>query len=221
MEALEGGSASLPDKGHEELRAGVTALNVDTNAYQFYGASSHYSFVQRLYQRIRQQSDRSIATETPGKVPEGLRQWGLEKHLFSRVDDNHRTHRGASDEVYLPRELGESFISRYFDIMHGQAPILERAEIDRAWQHMWEVHQRSTQSQSKERALLYMVLAIGARLHAPDVGDSYVQWSEHFFEKAGKNLAEVFEDTTLLDTQVLLLRGIYATQANKPNWVYL
>jgi hypothetical protein len=220
-QALGEGSVPLPDRGHEELRAGVTALNTDTNAYQFYGASSHYSFIQRLYQRIRQQNDRSIAVETRNRVPEGLRQWGLEKHLFSRMDDGQKTRHGPSQTAYLPRELGDSFIATYFDIMHGQAPILERIDVERTWQDLRSGPGHSTHTQVKDNALLYMVFAIGARLHGAGVGDSYVPWSEHFFEEAGRNLADVFEETTLLDTQLLLLRGIYATQANKPNWIYL
>lgn len=212
--------ASLTDKGHQELRAGVSAFHPESNAYQFYGASSHWSFVQRLYQRIRPQSDKTVSTK---ELPEGLKQWGFEKQLFTRVDDNQKDLRHeAFDFAYLPRELGDSFIATYFEIMHGQAPILDRMEVDKTWQGLWIGPGISTQPRSKDRSILYMVFAIGARLREPvDQDDSFIKWADHFYEKAGKNLSECFEETTLNNCHLLLLKGIYATQAGKSNWIYL
>lgn len=211
--------APLTDKGHQELRAGVAAVHPESNAYQFYGASSHWSFVQRLYQRIRRQNDKSaVATGARELSQEGLQQWGLEKQLFTRVKDDQKVHqREALDMAYLPRELGDSFIAIYFEIMHGQAPVLDRKEVEETWQGLWTAHQYSRQSRPKERSILYMVFAIGARLRH----ESFIQWAEHFYEKAGNSIADVFEETTLIDCHLLLLRGIYATQIGKSNWIYL
>lgn len=65
----------VANKKQRELRAGIAAFNSDTHAYQFYGPSSHFSFVQRLYQRIRRQSHQPLLLEVKDRVPEGLRQW--------------------------------------------------------------------------------------------------------------------------------------------------
>jgi len=60
---------------------------------------------------------------------------------------------------------------------------------------------------AKEKAILYMVLAIGARL--TDYGDaspsSSDEWAHHFYERAGVP-TDSFEETSLLGTHLLLMR---------------
>jgi len=178
--------------------------------------------VQRLYQRIRPQSDKTVSAHTR-ELPEGLKQWGFEKQLFTRGNDNQKDpQHDAFDFAYLPRELGDSFIATYFEIMHGQAPILDQMEVEKTWQGLWIGPGNSPHSRPKDRSILYMVFAIGARLRKPDnQDDNFLGWADHFYEKAGKNLGDCFEETTLRDCHLLLLRGIYATQAGKSNWIYL
>jgi len=66
----------VANKKQQELRAGIAAFNSDTHAYQFYGPSSHFSFVQRLYKRIRRQSHQPLMLEVhQRRVPDGLRQY--------------------------------------------------------------------------------------------------------------------------------------------------
>jgi len=70
----------VANKKQQELRAGIAAFNSDTHAYQFYGPSSHFSFVQRLYKRIRRQSHQPLMLEVhQRRVPEGLRQYVMSR----------------------------------------------------------------------------------------------------------------------------------------------
>lgn len=213
-------SASSNEK-NQELRAGIAAFNTDTDAYQFYGPSSHFSFVQRLYQRIRRQSHQPLMLEIQPRVPEGLKRWGVEQQLFN----SHGEHQPADifTENMLPRNLGDAFISRYFSIMHPQAPILAEAEVLKTWQSLWNPPLQPHANNSrydKEKSVLYMVLAIGARLLDHDRGEAAETWAHHFYRRAGK-LSDVFEESSLLGTHLLLLRAIYAMQIGRTNWVYM
>lgn len=158
--------------------------------------------------------------EVQERVPEGLRQWGIEKQLFARADENAQLHRGVSENNYLPEHLGNALISTYFNVMHPQAPILVEAEVKRTWESLWSPPQRQTLCANKERSILYMVFAIGARLHDPGGDGMLMEWAEHFYACAG-NFIDIFEETTLVGTHLMLLRAIYAMQIGKANWIYL
>jgi len=190
-------------KKQQELRAGIGAFDSNTDAYQFYGPSSHFSFVQRLYQRIRRQSNAPLNESR--QVPEGLKNWGIERQIFTHGDESSSYQATIPDGSFLPKELGDAFISSYFTIMHPQGPILIECDVRHTWEILWSgpglAPDRSTKF-AKEKSILYMVLAIGARLTDSPASNA---WAQHFYERAGVP-TDCFEETSLLGTHLVLLR---------------
>lgn len=157
--------------------------------------------------------------EVQPRVPDGLSQWGVDRQMFTHKEDGVQHRHGHADGNMLPKELGDAFISSYFRIMHPQNPVLVEAEVMKTWQSLWAAPERVQHTtQSKERSILYMVLAIGARF--VDHDNAGQAWADHFYEKAS-SLTDVFEETSLVGTHLLLLRAIYAMQIGRVNWVYL
>jgi hypothetical protein len=193
----------VTNKKQQELRAGIGAFDSNTDAYQFYGPSSHFSFVQRLYQRIRRQSNNPL--DVSRQVPEGLRKWGIERQIFTHGDENSSPKNAIPDGSFLPKDLGDAFISAYFMIMHPQSPILIECDVQDTWKVLWSgtslAPDHSTKF-AKEKAILHMVLAIGARLTDSSSSNA---WAQHFYERAGVP-TDSFEETSLLGTHLLLLR---------------
>ncbi|KAG9675633.1 hypothetical protein KCU95_g16341, partial [Aureobasidium melanogenum] len=210
----------VTNKKQQELRAGIGAFDDNTEAYQFYGPSSHFSFVQRLYQRIRRQGNAPLNVSR--QVPEGLRKWGIERQIFTYGNECSSSKNSVPDGSFLPKELGEAFISAYFTLMHPQGPILSERDVRQTWEALW-TGPSYTPNQSKklaqQKAILYMVLAIGARLtdHEPSSSDA---WAQHFYDRAGVP-TDSFEETSLLGTHLLLLRAMYGMQIGRPNMMYL
>lgn len=193
----------VTNKKQQELRAGIGAFDSNTDAYQFYGPSSHFSFVQRLYQRIRRQSNAPLNVSR--QVPEGLKKWGIERQIFTHGDESSSHQTTIPDGSFLPKELGDAFISSYFTIMHPQGPILIERDVRHTWEVLWNgpglAPDRSTKF-AKEKSILYMVLAIGARLTDSPSSNA---WAQHFYERAGVP-TDCFEETSLLGTHLVLLR---------------
>ncbi|KAI4716513.1 hypothetical protein E4T48_07291 [Aureobasidium sp. EXF-10727] len=213
----------VTNKKQQELRAGIGAFDSSTEAYQFYGPSSHFSFVQRLYQRIRRQSNAPL--NVARTVPEGLRKWGIERQIFTHGDEGSSSQNTILDGSFLPKEQGEAFISAYFTLMHPQGPVLVECDVRQTWKILWDGPSHMpdhSKKFAKEKAILYMVLAIGARM--TDYGDSSPSfsdaWAQHFYERAGVP-TDSFEETSLLGTHLLLLRALYGMQIGRPNMVYL
>ncbi|CAD0024607.1 unnamed protein product [Aureobasidium pullulans] len=209
----------VTNKKQQELRAGIGAFDRNTDAYQFYGPSSHFSFVQRLYQRIRRQSNAPL--NVLPQLPEGLRQWGIERQIFTHGDEKSSQKSTIPDGSFLPKELGEAFISAYFTLMHPQGPILIECEVRQTWNVMWTgpgLAPEHSKKFAKEKAILYMVLAIGARL--TDYGDaspsSSDEWAHHFYERAGVP-TDSFEETSLLGTHLLLMRRMMSMFTGRPS----
>lgn len=208
---------------HRELRAGIAAFNSDTQAYQFYGPSSHFSFVQRLYQRIHRQSNKPLMMNTQRTIPEGLQRWGVHRQMFPKVDEQARANGNLFEGSVMPQDMGKQFITKYFTIVHPQAPILDRADIFRTWGGLSEILQHkhtAMQEIAIERSILYMVFAIGASLSDGGEQNHCKQWAELYFERA-TNLSEPLQETSLGSCHVLILRAIYAMQISRPNWIYL
>lgn len=193
----------VTNKRQQELRAGIGAFDSNTDAYQFYGPSSHFSFVQRLYQRIRRQSNAPLNVSR--QVPEGLKKWGIERQIFTHGDESSSHQTSIPDGSFLPKELGDAFISSYFTIMHPQGPILIERDVRHTWDVLWNgpglPPDHSTKF-AKEKSILYMVLAIGARLTDSPASNA---WAQHFYERAGVP-TDCFEETSLLGTHLVLLR---------------
>lgn len=200
----------VANKKQQELRAGIGAFDRNNDAYQFYGPTSHFSFVQRLYQRIRRQSNSPLMLLVHRQVPEGLRQWGVERQIFTYGHESSSRRNAVPAGSFLSKELGEAFISAYFNLMHPQAPVLVESEVRQTWAALWNGPGHTPENNekfAKAKAVLYMVLAIGARLtdHEDASPSSSDDWAEHFHEHAG-NPTNLFEETSLLGTHLLLLK---------------
>ncbi|KAE8142483.1 hypothetical protein BDV38DRAFT_294355 [Aspergillus pseudotamarii] len=205
-------------KRQRELRAGIGVSNVDTGSFQYYGPSSHFCFIQRMYQRIQQKTDTSLLTPT-NSVPDGVRNWNLERFMFSVGVDSNPSQCPA--ESYFPRDLGESFIDSYFRIIHPQAPVLLYVDVVKSWNNLWSPPWERRDIKGDE--ILFMVLAIGARVcsfEGKQNTRSSEGWAHHFVEKA-KRLNDAFEDISMASTHFMLLKAIYAFQVMRPNEAYL
>ncbi|KAE8154352.1 hypothetical protein BDV25DRAFT_147990 [Aspergillus avenaceus] len=205
-------------KRHRELRAGIGVSNVDTGSFQYYGPSSHFCFIQRMYQRIQQKSDASLLTPTES-VPDGVKNWKLERFMFSVGADSNHSH--CPTETYFPRELGSFFIDSYFHIIHPQAPVLVYSDIIKLWDDLWKPPWDRHDSKGDE--ILFMVLAIGARVCSSEGKQdtrSSEGWAKHFADKAS-HLNDSFENISLSSTHFMVLKAIYAFQVMRPNEAYL
>ena len=204
-------------KRHRELRAGIGVSNVDTGSFQFYGPSSHFCFIQRMCQRIARSTNESLLT--PGdSVPDGVRKWNLERFMF--CVHGTRNVPGPHD-AYISQELGTSLIKSYFEIIHPQIPVLNHSEILEQWKSLWKPP--AQQNPGKRNDILFMVLAIGARvtIAAGQQETSFLEgWAEHFAAQTNPSSA-ILEDPSLGSTQLLLLKAMYAYQVMRPNDAYL
>ncbi|KAL4861971.1 hypothetical protein BDV12DRAFT_203479 [Aspergillus spectabilis] len=174
------------DSKHRELRSGVVAFNSDTQAHQFYGPSSIFSFVQRLYQKIQTRGSMTLMLGTQKDIPEGVQQWGLEQQMFPKNDEYLKSCLKVYRDNVLPRHLGDAFISTYFAVLHPQAPILSEKEITGSWRDLFSPPRHDCAGRNNvaiERSILYMVLAIGACLSVNNSGEDFSFWAGLLFER--------------------------------------
>jgi hypothetical protein len=205
----------------DRLRIGTTAYNAQTDTCQYYGPSSHFCFVQHLYSRLQHNTTSPSYSEGSLRhLPDALRAWGMEKQLFTDVKELTPAYiLKPLRSAFLPEKLGKLFISTYFAIAHPRAPILTEANVLETWSHVWTPACECPQSKPKATSILFMVLAIGA-LQCPSEGLYAVEWSTYFY-KAADDMSGIFEEPTITDVHLLLLRAIYALQVGKTNWHYL
>ncbi|CAG8192759.1 unnamed protein product [Penicillium salamii] len=206
-------------KRQMELRAGIGVTNVETGSFQFYGPSSHFCFIERMCQRINRTTNETMLTPRASTAG-SLGKWNLERFMFS-VDNNHPA--STNPDAYIAREVGTTLIQSFFEIMHPQIPVLNHVDIFEQWEEMGKPP--GQQSASKCKEILFMVLAIGARVViAEGQQDTSVlqDWADHFASKANQ-LHTTFEDLSLSSTHFLLLKAVYAYQVMRPNeaWLYL
>ncbi|CAG7988895.1 unnamed protein product [Penicillium salamii] len=206
-------------KRQMELRAGIGVTNVETGSFQFYGPSSHFCFIERMCQRIDRTTNETMLTPRASTTG-SLGKWNLERFMFL-MDGNHPA--STNPEAYISREIGTSLIRSFFEIMHPQVPVLNHVDIFEQWEDMGKPPRQQGVSKCKE--ILFMVLAIGARVAiAEGQHDTSVlqDWAEHFSSKAN-GLHTTFEDLSLSSTHFLLLKAMYAYQVMRPNeaWLYL
>lgn len=112
----------------------------------------------------------------------------------------------SRSDAYFPRELGDSFINAYFDIIHPQIPVLTYSDVLSSWQNLWSPPWQ--RHDVKGDNILFMVLAIGARVSSfqgqQDVSASE-GWANHFLCKATEFNDRV-DDICLSTTHFFLLR---------------
>ncbi|CAG8363566.1 unnamed protein product [Penicillium salamii] len=215
---LESQATLRPDQWRQSLRAGIGVTDSRTGAPQFYGPSSHFAFVQRIYERLSSKSHEPITPSPQSPIPEGVRVWGLERFLFSASEKQNINPTG---EAFISRNIGERFIRNYFKIIHPQLPILIFSDIMSHWASIWGPPSRHCAPQ--DRRLVYMVLAFGARVSPakdPDNTELTDEWAEYLLRKTDVSMLELSEPTMHL-VQLLLLKATYAQQLMRPNETYL
>ncbi|GFG03293.1 hypothetical protein IFM61606_07115 [Aspergillus udagawae] len=191
-------------KLHQALRVGIGVSNQATGSFQFYGPSSHFCFIQRIYERVKRDLYPIENSQRSSTVPEALEKWGLEKFMFSRQYVNEGDSSSQTD-AYFPRDMGDLFIEAYFRIMHPQMPLLTYSEIKETWNKLWDAPQpgkRVSNYKGKQTA------------------EWIDLWAEHFSTKAN-NFAMYFEEPSLKGTHFMLLKAMYALQIMRPNEAYL
>ncbi|CAG8197915.1 unnamed protein product [Penicillium salamii] len=207
-------------KRHQAFRVGIGVSNPATGSFQFYGPSSYFYFIQKIYERVKRNSANVVPPQRL-TVPEGIEKWGIERFMFS-VEASGECRAPQPHEACLPRETGFEFIHAYFKIMHPQMPVLSFSEIIAVWNTLWEPP-KPGKCTLKGKELLYMVLAIGARVsssHGQQSAESLGHWAEHFSTKADHHIT-MFQEPSLKGTHFMLLKAMYALQGVRPNEAYL
>ncbi|GLA75499.1 hypothetical protein AtubIFM55763_006778 [Aspergillus tubingensis] len=209
-------------KRHHELRAGIGVQNPETGAFQFYGPSSGFCFIHRVYQRIKQgSSSEPLLARRSCSIPDAIHRFGLERFMFARPGDSDPRRTQFPSQMFLPRELGDQFIEAYFRIMHPQIPILIMSEIVDAWNQMWETPVRD--HSVKNQDILFMVLAIGARianLRGKQSESSVEAWADYFSSRVSEG--PIFlQEPSIRGVHLMLLKSMYALQLMRQNDAYL
>lgn len=136
-------------------------------------------------------------------MADGVRKWNLERFMFTM---NINRPAACHPDAYISQEMGSTLIESYFEIIHPQIPVLHRDDIVEQWESLWKPPMQ--QDTSKSRDILFLVLAIGARVAiAEGQHDTSVLegWADHFACKTS-GLLTSFEDPSLSSTHFLLLR---------------
>ncbi|KAJ5757978.1 uncharacterized protein N7511_006672 [Penicillium nucicola] len=204
----------------QELRAGIGISNPKTGAFQFFGPSSHFCLIQRIYHRIRRSTQDTLLSEKNHPAPNELEKWGLERLLFSVDGENDPLSRKIP-EAFMARTTGDMLLSAYFKIMHPQIPVLVHSEIMQIWNALWQSPSSNRNLRGKE--LVYMALAIGARvLNTSRRGDTawIDDWADYFCSRANES-SMILQEASLKGTHFMLLKAMYALQVMRPNDAYL
>ncbi|EAU34335.1 predicted protein [Aspergillus terreus NIH2624] len=210
-------------KRQRELRAGIGVSNPKTGNFQFYGPSSGFCFLQRVYQRIMQSTpNESLLHRRSCSIPDALQKWGIERFMFAAdAGPGDPPHASWPAEAFLPRALGDRFIDAYFKIMHPQMPVLVHAEILESWAQMWETPVRGQPIKNKE--ILFMVLAIGSRvvnLKGKQPEARVEGWAEYFSSRASEG--PIFlQEPSVKGMHLMLLKAMYSLQLMRQNDAYL
>lgn len=221
-------------KRHQALRVGIGVSNPATGSFQFYGIpfillytllaslieniysegpSSYFYFIQKIYERV-QRNSANVVPPNRATVPEGIENWGIERFMFS-VEASGESRAPQPHEAYLPRETGLAFIHAYFNIMHPQMPVLSFSEITAVWTTLW-MPPKPGKCTLKGKELLYMVLAIGARVSTSNGQQSAEwldHWAEHFSTKADNHIT-MFQEPSLKGTHFMLLKVVQSKLYN-------
>ncbi|RAH67550.1 uncharacterized protein BO66DRAFT_473377 [Aspergillus aculeatinus CBS 121060] len=217
-ESLSQGVTSPSGYWRVGIQTGIGVSNSETGAFQFYGPSSQYAFLQRVYDRLHPGFEAN-QFDSAGSVPTGLRAWGLETFIFSSPPHHVPQPRVES---FLPRNLGELFIRSYFKLVHPQMPILVYADVMAQWAQSWKPP-ASKNNPVRAREILHMVLAIGALVAPPSGSEALAlsnSWAEYFAQSVDIPLSVMTEPTLQL-VHTLLLKALYAQQVMRPNETYL
>lgn len=167
------------------------------------GPSSHFTFVQRIYERLNNQPHDPSASSPASPIPDGVRTWGLESFLFSAPEQQRVS---TPKEAFISRNMGERFIRNYFKIVHPQLPILMYSDVMSQWASFCEPPSRH--SPPRDRRIVYMVLALGARVspcsekHNLELTNG---WAEYFLSKTDVSIT-VLSEPTMHMVQFFLLK---------------
>ncbi|KAJ5731297.1 uncharacterized protein N7483_005805, partial [Penicillium malachiteum] len=208
-------------KRQTELRAGIGVSNNKTGSFQFHGPSSHFNFIQRVYQRIHQTANGTFDQQKKA-IPGGLQKWGLEPFIFSAGSNAVKPTRQYQG-IVLTKAQGDIFLKSYFRIIHPQVPIMSRSDICSTWEECCGPPTSSLETDCWSQKILYMALSLGARVSQPTselTADGLEKWADYFSSQTN-DLALVFQEPSFKVLQFLLLKAMDSLQAMRPNEVYL
>lgn len=169
------------------------------------GPSSHFCFIQRIYQRMKRQSHGRLLDQPKTPVPTGLGEWGLERFMFAAGSGSFRPLGGSADS-FLSKDMGYRFITSYFTVIHPHMPVLDQRIIIRLWDQLWDAP--TPGREVKSRDLVYMTLALGARTMAREESHSAEaldKWADYFWAQSN-DYSMLFQEPCLKGTHLLLLK---------------
>ncbi|CAG7986152.1 unnamed protein product [Penicillium olsonii] len=203
-----------------EIRAGIGVANSKTGSFQFYGPSSHFCFIQRLYQRMKRQTHTALLGQSKSAIPDGLEKWGIERFMFATGSDTLHPLK-CTTETFFSKEAGHRFIGAYFSIIHPHMPFLHRNSIEKHWESFWDAP--DPDREIKWKSVVYMVISLGARTISRIDGGSVEaldKWAEYFWARSN-NMDALFQEPSLKGIHLLLLKAMYAFHAMRVNDAYL
>ncbi|PYI10969.1 hypothetical protein BO78DRAFT_403530 [Aspergillus sclerotiicarbonarius CBS 121057] len=203
-----------------ELRAGIAVSNSQTGSFQFYGPSSHFCLIQRIYQRMKRQSHGRLLDQPRTPVPTDMGESGLGRFMFAAGSAALRPLSGPMDS-FLSKDMGYQFITAYFTVIHPHMPVLDQRIITRLWDQLWDAPTPGREVKSKD--LVYMTLALGARTMAREDTNSAQaldSWADHFWAQSN-DYSSLFQEPSLKGIHLLLLKAMYAFHGMRPNDAYL
>ncbi|KAJ5691715.1 hypothetical protein N7488_012450 [Penicillium malachiteum] len=223
----------------QDMLESLNQLHIPLELTPYKVPSSHFCFIQRIYQGMKRQSHGTLLEQQKRAVPDGLQQWGLERFMFSAGSDTLNP-ANSSTEAFLSKETGYHFIAAYFTIIHPHMPILNRVVVEELWEKLWGPPLVARDIKSKD--VVYMVLALGARTIARDNASSAEtldSWADYFWAQSNE-LNSLFQEPSLRGIYLLLLKvrvpkgitserdpdkeiwqAIYAFHGMRPNDAYL
>ncbi|RAL00747.1 uncharacterized protein BO80DRAFT_87332 [Aspergillus ibericus CBS 121593] len=203
-----------------ELRAGIAVSNRQTGSFQFYGPSSHFCLIQRIYQRMKRQSHGRLLDAPKATDATGMGESGLERFMFAAGSAALRP-LGSSVDSFLSKDMGYQFIAAYFTVIHPHMPVLDQGIITQLWDQLWDAPAPGREMKSKD--LVYMTLALGARTMArEDTNRAQMldNWADHFWAQSN-DYSMLFLEPSLKGIHLLLLKAMYAFHGMRPNDAYL
>ncbi|OJZ80193.1 hypothetical protein ASPFODRAFT_148154 [Aspergillus luchuensis CBS 106.47] len=207
-------------KRQMEMRAGIGVSNTKNGSFQFYGASSHFNLVQRVYQRIHGTIHGTALDQQKKPIPDGLQKWGLESFIFS-THQNETGYR-PNQETILDTSKCDAFLDAFFRLVHPLIPIISRSEINSIRQS-YLGPPGSGRRDVASKGILFMTLALGARVSRPtkdETASDLEKWAEYFSSQSG-DFSIVFQEPSFKILQFLLLKAMDSLQAMRPNETYL
>jgi hypothetical protein len=173
----------------QDDRAGTAFINRSVSATHiaspscvlqlYYGASSNFSFLQRIHQRISGSAMKSRPGDDVEEGGPGLDFYGQRSLFFGTPNSSCQQNSlpGFSSLTFLSEKLAESFLPDYLGTTYHLHPFQTPEEVHRLVKLMFEKPPDDKQSGDRT-AILMVILAIGASM------TNNTAWGEMLTEKA-------------------------------------